>query len=240
MKTTVRNTIALVLAFSMAFALSACGDGGGSSNTPADPPRTQRPSSSSASDATPAPTPAPIPVSKGDTIDFGGYDWIVLEVSDGKALLLSEKILEYRAYHDEKVDITWAQSDMRAYLNGEFYDSFAASDRARIAETRIVNNDNPSYETPGGDDTNDRIFLLSIEEANTYFDNLSARAAYSAVESPRGVSAGEASWWWLRSPGNISDYAAGIGAGGYVDVNGYNVDNFYGGGGVRPALWLNF
>ena len=42
----------------------------------------------------------------GDIIQFGGHDWRVLDVRDGKALLLSDKIIEKRPYHDEYEDVT--------------------------------------------------------------------------------------------------------------------------------------
>jgi len=112
-----------------------------------------------------------------EQISFGGYDWLILDEDDDKMLLLSTYILEHRVYHDELVPITWAESDVRKYLNGEFYDSFTASDRARIIETRVVNDDHP-WEFPwhsqsplplGGDDTDDHIFLLSLDEVLHYF-----------------------------------------------------------------------
>ncbi|MDR0220206.1 MAG: FecR family protein, partial [Lachnospiraceae bacterium] len=178
----------------------------------------------------------------GDIVGFGGYEWRVLEVSDGKALLLSEYVLELRPYNGEWRDdltfdeniaalsTTWADCDLRAYLNGEFYDSLGADIKARIVETQVVNDDNPEYGTPGGADTNDKIFLLSIDEAEAYFSDDTARIAYD--------SSGAASWWWLRSPGYGSRYAALVGRGGDVDVNGiYGI--YIGYGGVRPALWLN-
>ena len=108
-------------------------------------------------------------VNVGDIIEFGGYDWRVLEVRDGRALLLSDRVLEERAYHDSYVGFTWATSDMRTYLNDTFYNSFSASDRARIVETQVTTNDNPWYGSAGGGTTTDRIFLLSIEEVVRYF-----------------------------------------------------------------------
>jgi hypothetical protein len=141
------------------------------------------------------PTPA-TSYEVGNIVEFGGYEWRVLELRDGKALLLSEYVLEFRTYHSEWYDgavgtwiftTTWADCDLRAYLNGEFLNSFSQSDRERIAETQVVNNDNPwlyartkalgeeendfwlPYVPSGGADTSDRIFLLSIEEVVQYF-----------------------------------------------------------------------
>nr|AGS52134.1 hypothetical protein [uncultured bacterium contig00034] len=194
----------------------------------------------------PAPLPASSSVKAGGKMQFGGYDWFVPEVSGGKALLFSEKILEYRAYHNEWVDITWAQSDLRAFLNGEFYDSFTVSDRARIAETRVVNDDNQWYGTPGGDDTYDRIFLLSLEEVAKFFGNseqlrnrpsdaLYIKDRYDSVMTAYDTS-GKAWAWWLRSLGNNSSNAASVSRNGDVYVGGNHVN--IGSVGVRPAMWI--
>jgi hypothetical protein len=184
--------------------------------------------------------------SPNDLMKFGDYKWRVLEVSDGKALLLSEYVLEQRAYFsvaDGEWDYlenvaalatTWADCDLRAYLNGEFLESFQAEDRARIVPTRLSNQDNPWYGTPGGADTDDFIFLLSIEEALRYFGDsgdLASRRAWTIDESllefvvdnengsylsdqyneARKAYSNPTSSisydWWLRSPG--FDFRAG-------------------------------
>jgi hypothetical protein len=44
-------------------------------------------------------------------------------------------------------------------------------------------------------------------------------------------------WWWLRSPGYSSDYAAYVRNGGTVSTEGEGVD--YEAMGVRPALYIN-
>jgi hypothetical protein len=166
-----------------------------------------------------------------DIIEFGGYEWLVLEESGGRALVLSLGIIETRAYHSEWVEITWEHSTIRQYLNGEFYNSFSPADQARIVDTNVINNDNPLFHIPGGDNTTDKIFLLSIDEANQYFADDSARIAYNMDGTP---------WWWgwwLRSPGYYSGDAAAVNHDGSVSVHGGGV--IYDSGGVRPALWLN-
>jgi|GEM_PF-1876974 len=110
-----------------------------------------------------------------ETMEFGGYVWRVLENQGNKALLITEDIIESRAYHGNyamdaiKLQTTWADSDIRAYLNGEFYNSFRESDKSNIIEVVNSNPNNPWYGTVGGVDTNDYIFLLSIDEAIMYF-----------------------------------------------------------------------
>ena len=164
----------------------------------------------------------------GSVIQFGGYDWRVLDVQGNKALIITEHIIEQRPYNVDNKDVTWETCTLREYLNGEFLQKFSAEDQARIAETRINNPNNQQYGTNGGNDTNDKIFLLSIEEANRYFSSDSERIAK--------VANGTASWWWLRSPGLLSFGAAGVHDDGLVNVAGGVVSD---GGGVRPALYLN-
>jgi hypothetical protein len=106
---------------------------------------------------------------KGGTISFGGYDWRVLEVRGEGALIVSESLVEKGAYNESKADVTWETCSLRAYLDGEFYDRFSESDKARIAPANVGNADNPWYGTSGGSVTQDRIFLLSIEEVIKHF-----------------------------------------------------------------------
>ena len=185
----------------------------------------------------------------GDIIHFGGHNWRVLDVQDGRALIISENIIERRAYHAWDERITWEHSTLRHYLNNEFLNSFNATDRARITETRVINNNNPWFGTNGGNDTTDRIFLLSLEEVVRYFGN-SGRLAnqnhpnnenwgfhdqYNTARVARERN-GNDWFWWLRSPSYSGNTAAIVGSSGSVGVGG-GVD--LGIGGVRPALWLN-
>ncbi|MDR0248961.1 MAG: DUF6273 domain-containing protein [Oscillospiraceae bacterium] len=261
-----RKTNPLALALVLVLLLAACS--GGTSPSASGTTRSPSPSTGALSPSPggtdPAPTntdPAPTgdpsgdpqtpspPASTiiGETMEFGGIEWRVLDVSDGKALLLSEYILEYRAYNEENTAVTWETCTLRAYLNGEFYDSFSEGDRARIAPTRNNNKDNQWHGTPGGNDTDDYIFLLSLEEVVRYFGDSEhlgnrpnedtgwiddqyneARIAYDLNSMARS--------WYLRSPGNSSIFAAGVDRGGFVLVHGFLVYDDH--DGVRPALWV--
>ena len=179
----------------------------------------------------------------GAVIPFGGYDWRVLEVQDGRALILSNRVIEKRAYHGVYMSITWAQSNLRNYLNSSFYNSFSAEDRALIAETKTVNNDNSWFGTNGGSDTNDKIFLLSIEEVVKYFGDSGQLMnknpnSENWIDDQHNPSRQEVDFsWWLRSPGNDSNYAAFINVSGRIIVYGNVVTDIK--IGVRPALWIN-
>ena len=123
----------------------------------------------------------PIPIPPGGKVRFGRYDWFVLDKKDNKKLILTEKVIEKRPYHNQECDVTWETSDIRKYLNGDFYNSFSESEKARIIKTNVITKDNPWYGTSGGNPTVDWIFLLSIEEVVKYFGDsgqLSTRYMY--------------------------------------------------------------
>lgn len=73
-----------------------------------------------------------ISVPGGGRIHFGKYDWLVLEKQKDKMLILSEKILEKRSYHNVEMKVTWETSSIRNYLNNEFYFSFEDNERSRL------------------------------------------------------------------------------------------------------------
>ncbi len=166
-------------------------------------------------------------------VTFGGVEWIVLEEEHGKALLISDKILEKRAYHSVGGSITWDNSEIREYLNGEFYKkTFTESEKKKILETPVENNSNSQYGVPAGKPTVDKLFLLSLGEAEKYFGG--------SVEVLRGIDikTGEVSWWHLRSPGEADDVAACVNAFGLIDYHGVVGGVTVSSGGVRPAMWI--
>ena len=198
----------------------------------------------------------------GDKILFGNYEWRVLEVQNNTALIITEYIIEQRAYHNAYKDITWADCSLRKYLNSEFYDRFTAAEKSRIIPVLNKNPDNQWYGTKGGRDTQDSIFLLSIEETVCRYFGDSSSKLYSPGKNQRYwferkdknnskriarlESRKEGSWWWwLRSPGRVSIKAVYIHGDGNIGIQGNNIlkGNISDGeckGGVRPALWLKF
>jgi len=196
----------------------------------------------------------------GEVIKFGGYDWRVLDIQGGRALVISDIIVDsWRPYHNKNIDITWADCDLREYLNGEFYDSFNQKDKAKIVQVTNKTPNNPWYGTSGGADTQDHIFLLSLEEVVKYFGDsgqLANRVGnkdtiedqfdivrqaicdYEPCYRSEGKSSGDyGCYWWLRSPGNrVGDVVLVMRDGSiYVNGGGASLDYL---GGIRPALWL--
>jgi hypothetical protein len=169
----------------------------------------------------------------GDTVLFGTYndnplEWQVLRVEDGKALLITKNCTSERPYNDEYTHVTWETCTLRTYLNTDFYDdSFSNEQKDLIATTTVINPDNASYKTPGGNTTDDKVFLLSMDEANLYFTDDAGRVAKSSRWT----------WWWLRSPGYAADrttFADGYGS--LNDIGRRVTENT---GGVRPVIWIN-
>ena len=183
-----------------------------------------------------------------EPVTFGGCEWLVLDVQPGKALLLSRDCVEKRPYHSTYTGITWADCTLRQYLNSEFYDKFTAAGRQQILTVSNGNPANPWYGTNGGSGTDDKIFLLSLDEAVGYFGDSTALAQLkNRPGSDRWIKnehfnqeiisrlGNTPRLWWLRSPG-IAGHAAGVNTVGIVSVCGSRVDNGF--AGIRPAFWL--
>ena len=173
-------------------------------------------------------------------INFVGIEWIVLERKDEKTLVISKNVVSYRSYHNNNSSVSWEDSSIRAYLNGQFYNSFGSNDRSRIVEVTITNEDNQYFGTPGGNDTQDKIFLLSLSEVVHYFGD-SGKLGSTSVISDQFNSNRIARYlsvdhcWWLRSPGRYEENKSEIQNKGSIDLIGSrNLSSC----GIRPALWL--
>ena len=188
----------------------------------------------------------------GETIEFGNYpqdkdgtekpiEWIVMKNEGNQILLLSKYVLDAKPYNKEWEDVTWETSDIRQWLNNEFYTTaFNKAEKAKIQTSLIKNEDNSKYGTNGGNDTEDKVFLLSEKETETLFSNKEERIAKAteyATKSGVYVNEEKAAWWWLRSPGDNSKNAAEVWNYGWVGRSGDDVD--CSNDGVRPALHLN-
>ena len=186
---------------------------------------------------------------KEDIVTFGNYRWRVLDINEGKALVITEEIIELRWYNNDFVETTWAECELRSYLNSEFRDTFNHDEKAKIIAVTNSNLNNQWFKTEGGIDTLDSIFLLSLEEVCEYFGDSKEHLLNKGKQKwliddennrQRQAKYGsEYHWWRLRSPGYYGRTSASINSNGNVYVRGNGV---YGkprdGGGVRPALWL--
>ncbi|MBQ1257767.1 MAG: hypothetical protein IIX93_10920 [Clostridia bacterium] len=187
----------------------------------------------------------------GDRVYFGAYDqdnnrlngkepvkWRVMDVQNGRMLVISEYTLDHYAYHKKDEAVTWEKSELRFWLNDYFYrTTFSAEEKSRIMETTVVNAYNNTTGIYAGNDTQDRIFVFSIDEANRYFaDNEDRRASHMN-------QSGES--WVLRSPGSATNTVAFVSKDGKVNADGlsttYKDENYRIVGNefnLRPALWI--
>lgn len=168
-------------------------------------------------------------------------EWIVMETDSNKALLLSKHVLDFQEYHSDSSDIHWEGSAIRAWLNQDFYNrAFNASEQSAIltvAVSNVLEEGFGEWETAGGNDTQDQIFLLSYSNAVKYFGEQKDR---KNVGTEYAKSLGAKIWpfeetdWWLRSPGKAQKDAGFIGRDGSLQTGGVTNKK-----GIRPALWLD-
>lgn len=191
----------------------------------------------------------------GDTVLFGEYEqdnntsngkediaWLVLEVKDGKALVVSKYALDCKQYNTSNTDVTWETCTLRKWLNNDFINAAFSSYEKAMIPTVTVSADKNS--TNPGNATQDQVFLLSITEANKYFGSDSARQCkptdYAFANGAYVNSVNGNCWWWLRSPG-VTQYSAHSAAyvhnSGGVYESGSDVD--IGTSAVRPAMWIS-
>ena len=150
---------AFILPLSMCIALSSC-------------QKKDAPVTNAANAATQTNAPK-----KGDEVTFGSYPqtvsnaeplvWIVLDVDTANhtMFLLSKYVIDAKPYQTNSAPVTWETSSIRAWLNGEFLNSaFTSSEKDRIQTTHLENPDNVFYDVDGGNDTDDKVFLLSLAD----------------------------------------------------------------------------
>ena len=161
---------------------------------------------------------------------FSETPFFVLDTDrqNNRVLVMAKDIVAEAPYHEIGGGVTWERCTLRKILNTTYYESLPQDKKNQILEVTLKNPNNEGHNTAGGNDTRDKVFLLSIDEARRYFtDNESRIAKFQ----------GKSAWWWLRSPGYFSDLAAYVLIDGVVLVNGVHVTHRH--VGVRPAFWLN-
>jgi len=187
----------------------------------------------------------------GDYIYFGTYEqdnvvsngkedvmWRVLAKDENRILVTSKYVLDNQPYNDEYTYVTWENCSLREWLNNYFLNAaFTDEEKNMIHTTTLKNPDNPEYGTNGGNDTSDKVFILSIDEAKRYFSSDKDR---KCVPTDYAIEQGSSTvlfWCWLRSPGDSQKDAAGVDDDGSIFDSGNGVDR--GISAVRPALWID-
>ena len=232
----------------------------------------------------------------GEYVIFGSYEqdgnvnngpepieWEVLDEGNGKMLLISRYILDWQPYNTDKTAVTWENCTLRSWLNNDFYNiAFSTDEQSRIITADLSNPDNTYWDISGGNNTQDKLFLLSIDEIRNYYSFnswyedtqsgycqslLTEGTAYakdnglftntidedmyygSANEDDtnRGldyegfstdVIGKNCGYWWLRSPGYLSNPGCIVGVTGYVSWSYFSYETYYEYAGVRPAMYI--
>ncbi len=184
----------------------------------------------------------PPPERMYESVFFGNYEqgngkepieWLVLEKNEDSCLLISRYALEELKYHEKNEPVTWETSSVRAFLNGEFLQvAFSPEEQAAILASNVDNSlGNQIFHTEGGNNTEDKVFLLSREEVMEFFPTEGERICRPTTHSRRAALAGY-SHWWLRSPGSKPSYAE------YINYTGAflsgNVDREF--TAIRPVI----
>lgn len=201
--------------------------------------------------------------------------WRVLSVTGNDVFLVADKNLEVNQYHDTYLPpykaepyVLWEECTLRSWLNGygssanyskkdyttdNFMDrAFSSAEQQAILTTNLSNQDNPAYGTEGGNNTSDKIFLLSYEDITNpsygFAEDLEAdkarerqNTAYVAaggmLQSGYMEAEGCTDEWYLRSPGASRPFAVNISMDGSVNIKGNFKSSIR--DRVCPALHLN-
>ena len=196
----------------------------------------------------------------GDIVTFGKYEqdnktsngkekieWIVLEIKDGRALVISKDALDARSFGG----YTWEKSGVRRWLNSDFIQSaFSNSEISMIPTVTVTADKHPEENTDPGNDTQDKVFLLSYNEIVKYFNSRSARkcqltdyaraqGGYDIIEhNPQQTGYAGNTKWWTRTPGaGYDNYDITF---IYWDGDIFEIGSAYSDDDhtIRPAMWI--
>ena len=147
----------------------------------------------------------------GDIVQMGTYEqdgdaetedpicWDVLDKDGDAVLLISHDVIAYQRFSDSRKCVIWEDSEIRTWLNQEFYaEAFDETEQASIRETTLENPSTVGFAAhvdPSGDvqvresrpNTKDKIFLLSWKEAEQYYGNRLTDASILGRRPSRAV-----------------------------------------------------
>lgn len=167
-------------------------------------------------------------------------------MKDGEALLVSRYGLDAQPYHTalDGHAATYEMCTVRVWLNDTFLNAAFDKEERQFVKTKIIVTDkNPQYnlfQDTYGNVTQDKIFLLSIVEANHYFSSDAARVCkpteYAMAQGCYKSQYGNC-LWWLRTPGTSLSSPANVKLDGSIDYYGQYLGS-YTSFAIRPALWI--
>ena len=196
-----------------------------------------------------------IPVPEvGDIVIIGSYEqdnvldngkepleWIVLEVQDGKAWLMTKYCIDQAIFYPKRVSRYWGNSDLRAWMNGDFITETFTPAEQEVILTTTVKNSNPNGVKGAGADTEDKIYLLSKSEVMHFMPECEDRVAYpTEYAKTKGITLSEKTGscrWWTRTPGARPMDICGMRLDGRISAYGMQ-DVDWPTNTIRPVMWV--
>ncbi len=167
------------------------------------------------------------PIAAKPSVLFGSYpqgnadgsaspiEWLTIATKDDQSLLMSRNILAFQSYDTSRLYSLWEQASIRRWLNEDFYAKALSEDeKQNILPTQLS--------STNGSSKADNVFLLSIDEAQTYLDDQTLKTG---------------NWWWLRNSDSNTHTVAYVDSEGYIHT-GFEVEGLTKTGGVRPCIWV--
>lgn len=184
--------------------------------------------------------------SVGDIVYYGAYEqnnnpedgneqleWLVLDVEDGRYLLITSKVIDCVCYNNVWKDTAWVNCTLRDWLNTSFL-------KKAFTENQIDKIFYSEHTDEEGNIASDQVFVMNTKELEEYFDSNEQRTAgATSFAEAQGVYVynNRKCWWWVSDAGADPHYAR------YVNCEGaileYGMLVFNNAFGVRPAIWVN-
>ena len=203
--------------------------------------------------------------SDGSSVTSGSSDWFrcepiewkILSESDGEALVVSDLLIDAHRYNESYSGTknghyanNYKYSEIRQWLNGDFYDSAFSLDSSAVLTTD-VDNSAPTTDSDTNkyacENTQDKVFLLSyqdyLNESYGFYNSTGSSDTRKCKPTDWALAGGAYQYdgfgyYYTRSPSSgYSDLTLCINELGYVDDYFFSyVDVDY--SGVRPGLRL--
>ena len=157
-------------------------------------------------------------------------EWYVIKKNNGKKLLLCKNAVKRMAfYKDLKSADGWVNSDVRRYLNDDFFNvAFSEEEKNKIIASNIKTEASTGFGSESW--TYDKIFLLSYSEITEYIGVTNKNLLVA------NDLEGQEAMWYLRNMGDSTTKVAGVRPDGELDLKGSPVKaSRY----LRPAIWVS-
>ena len=181
---------------------------------------------------------------------YEAISWTILNEGDGVALLLCDMIIDSQSFHHtpEQTGDAYANnyeySDIRAWLNEEFYNTAFNELQKSIIVRALVDNSSVSNKYACAD-TSDNVFLLSKDEitnsAYGFLNSLGYDTAREKVPTDYAVAQGAnvqkrgTCGWILRTPDTSSYYVITVDSSGSAYYSDRACSTAYG---IVPAIMI--